>query len=326
MALLYQPLGADPVAGLGVSRRADIRQNTAPVRLGVLGAGPWGRNVIKTIRRLDGVELTGVISGNPETAACLGPETILYPDLDAALAGGRFEGLFICSPPAAHAEAAEAAMKRGLAVMVEKPLCLSGEEAKTLETAAETFEGRIGVDHIHLFAPEWQHLKAEIRPETMIRIMARAGGERATRPDASLLWDWAPHDLAMVFDLLEAPITEARCRLLDRTARGETLSVEGLVANRPVSLTFGTDWPDRERLFEIETTAGTWRYRDHVADKLTLLRDDVETPVSVETAWPLDGAVQELARLSRLNSPDTKGLVLGRKVVEAIEQLEQGRG
>ena len=42
------------------------------VNLGLIGAGPWGSNYIKTIARLDGVCLSRLASRNPESPALAG--------------------------------------------------------------------------------------------------------------------------------------------------------------------------------------------------------------------------------------------------------------
>jgi predicted homoserine dehydrogenase-like protein len=46
----------------------------APIRLGLAGAGRWGRNYIRTIAGLSGVRLTRVASSNPATADLLPPD------------------------------------------------------------------------------------------------------------------------------------------------------------------------------------------------------------------------------------------------------------
>ena len=55
-------------------------QNHPPLRLGLIGAGPWGRNYIRTLKGLDGVRLSRLASRNPDSAGLVGPDCTISED------------------------------------------------------------------------------------------------------------------------------------------------------------------------------------------------------------------------------------------------------
>lgn len=107
-----------------------------PFRLGLIGAGPWGRNYIHTIAGLDGICLTRLASRNPESARLTGSEGTISEDWRDIVEAENLDGIVIASPPVTHADMVLAAISKGLAVLVEKPISLSVAEAeKILATA-----------------------------------------------------------------------------------------------------------------------------------------------------------------------------------------------
>src|SRR5437867_12772736 len=107
---------------------------TARVRLGLAGAGTWGRNYVSTIAALPNVERAGVAGRN-------------WRDLiDAEL-----DGLIIATPTATHAEIALAAMERGLHVLIEKPLTMDVAQARAVRTKAAQKRLTAMVDHTQVF-------------------------------------------------------------------------------------------------------------------------------------------------------------------------------
>ncbi len=59
-----------------------------------------------------------------------------YTDWRSMLDAGGFEAVSICTPPALHCEMAVECLRRGLAVLVEKPMALTVEECDRMNAAA----------------------------------------------------------------------------------------------------------------------------------------------------------------------------------------------
>lgn len=175
------------------------------VRLALIGAGRWGRNVIRTVEGIDGAVLARVGSGNPATKNWVGPECAVYEDWRTALDPDAIDGVVIATPPVLHFEMARAAVAARIPVLVEKPLTLDLGEAEALKRAAEHARCIVMVDHVHLFSPAYRALKEMVDVAGPARaIRAIAGDWGPFRPDVSVLWDWGPHDIAMCIDLCAA--------------------------------------------------------------------------------------------------------------------------
>jgi predicted dehydrogenase len=104
------------------------------VRIGLIGAGAIARRHVGVLAALDGVELDAVCDSEPARAAsvaagaavCGSWQELLERPLDA---------VFVCTPPAVHAEPAIAALRQGLAVYLEKPLARSAADGETIAAA-----------------------------------------------------------------------------------------------------------------------------------------------------------------------------------------------
>ena len=170
-------------------------------RLGLVGAGRWGRRYIETINAMDGVELAWVASGNPDTQR-RAPGARVVPEWRKLLNAG-LDGVVIATPPAVHGEMLRAFVEVGIPSMVEKPLCLGLAEACELREIIRATGVPVLVDHTQLFHPAFTVLKE--RAESLGRVKHIRSESMAFgpfRPDVSVLWDWAAHDISLCLDLL----------------------------------------------------------------------------------------------------------------------------
>ena len=70
------------------------------IRLGLIGAGRWGRNIARSLEGLDGIQLTRLASRRPESRALAGPDCIVSTDwreVTGASDLDEYVNHFICS-------------------------------------------------------------------------------------------------------------------------------------------------------------------------------------------------------------------------------------
>lgn len=98
-------------------------------RVGFVGAGWIAEIHARVLAGFDDVEIVGVTSRTPERAAALANahEAKVYPDFQSMLDAASLDALFVCVPPAEHHGVEMAAMDRGVALFVEKPLGVDEE-------------------------------------------------------------------------------------------------------------------------------------------------------------------------------------------------------
>jgi predicted dehydrogenase len=295
----------------------------APVRLGLIGVGRWGRNFVRTLGAgVEGAILAAVASSNPETAAILPPGCAMFTDWRAMLAEGHLDGVLIATPPALHADMTRAAMKAGLAVLVEKPLTLSLPPAYALRDLLWDHPVPIRVGHVHLFSSAWQGFKRQVRrlgPVSEIKGMA--GNRGPYRADSDVLWDYGPHDVAFCLDLLGAMPDEASAKLLASRSMED-----GLLAQRyrlrlgfgaiEAEMVIGTDM-DKTRRFEAHCQGGTVLYDDTTPEKLFV----DGRPVALHSPhFPLHLELLDFVAAIRANDTDPSDLDLGIRVVEVLDR------
>lgn len=127
----------------GASARPALRP-----RLGFLGVGWIGRNRMEAIALDGAAEIAAVAdtdAGLREAALALAPSAAGAQSLEALMAL-PLDGVVIATPSALHAQQAEAALARGLAVFCQKPLARSAAETCGVIDAARRADRLLGVD------------------------------------------------------------------------------------------------------------------------------------------------------------------------------------
>jgi predicted dehydrogenase len=292
----------------------------SPVRLGLIGGGRWGRNYVKTIAALDGARLVRL--GDPDAAAWTVADGSCATTADwrEVAAADDLDGVIIAAPPSWHARMVRAAVEAGRAVLVEKPLTLDAAEAADLGAFVAAHGGLVMVDHIHLFNPAFRRLKALVGGSGPIReIHAVMGNHGPFRTDASVLWDWGAHGVAMCLDLLGTAVSEVTAeRLETRPIEGTT----GEILDLHLRFNGGTDARirignimDKTCRFEAATDAGRLIFDDLAESKL------VRHPggaVAVTARPPLAVVVEEFAEAIRAGADHWADLDLGVAVTAVL--------
>jgi predicted dehydrogenase len=147
-----------------------------------------------------------------------------------------------------------------------------------------------------------------------------------------VLWDWAPHDIAMALSLVPGPARAIAAFCMERQhfdrVVAERLALEVELAGAvPASIQVST-LDDRHRWFAAILEAGTLVYRDSGDAKLVRLPPGVEIqsslgqPIMVADELPLTRAVLDFAQAIRVKDTDRTSLELGLTVSELIADLE----
>lgn len=303
------------------------------IRLGLIGAGQWGRIYIKTISGLNDVELRWLASSNPQSRKLVGPECRVTDDWHQLVRAPDLEGVIIATPPSLHAEMAESAVKHGFGVLVEKPLTLCEHEAFSLYELAKREHVFVLVDHTHLFNPAYRKLKDFAAAYGPIRGICSVGGNWGPfREDTPVLWDWGAHDVAMCLDLLGSAPVMVKAKRLEKknTAEGlgEILSLQlAFDGSVRADITTGNVMAKKKRLLEVHLQDRVLVYDDLAENKLVIHTLSGEKPslteaIGVDSTLPLTCAVKEFAVALRRGTGTLESLELGVEVVRTLSRLE----
>jgi predicted dehydrogenase len=181
------------------------------LRLGVIGAGTWGRNHVRTAAGLADAELAGVCDtqdGVRETVTRQYPGAFVTADVDALLE--RVEAVVIASPATTHAEFARRAIAAGKPCLVEKPFALRVADAEGVAQAASAAGVPVLAGHLLIFHPAVDALRALVAGGELGRVLYMYGlrvNLGQVRADENALWSFGPHDVSVALHLLgEAPV------------------------------------------------------------------------------------------------------------------------
>ncbi len=182
------------------------------VRLGVIGAGAWGRNHVRTLAALPGVTLAAVCDASEQIRNGL---RVQYPGLHVTDSVedllARVDGVVIASSARSHGPLALQAIAAGKAGLVEKPFALSVEEAERMCEAAERSGVPLLVGHLLEFHPVIERLKRMLDEKSLgdvYYLYSQRLNLGQVRPDENALWSLGPHDVSVAIYLLgEAPVS-----------------------------------------------------------------------------------------------------------------------
>jgi predicted dehydrogenase len=188
------------------------RSEAGAVRCGVIGYGYWGPNIVRNLHGIAGCQVVSVCDRNP---AALSRAHRLYPGLnltnDAAdiLHAPDIDAIAIVTPVWTHFELAKAALENGKHVFVEKPFTSTSEQAGQLVELAERNKLTIMVDHTFLFSGAVRKIRDLINEGTLGPLYyydSTRVNLGLFQHDVSVLWDLAPHDLAIMdYLMVERP-------------------------------------------------------------------------------------------------------------------------
>lgn len=124
----------------------------------VVGCGNMGASHARAYAKLDGVEVTGVVSRGPKSRGRLAEELgglAEYDEFDRALEATRPDAVSINTYTDTHAPYAIRAMQAGAHVFVEKPLAVTVEEAERVVDVATRHGRKLVVGYILRHHPSW---------------------------------------------------------------------------------------------------------------------------------------------------------------------------
>jgi predicted dehydrogenase len=184
------------------------------LKLGVIGAGAWGKNHVRTAATLAEGELTAVCDVDPavrERLARQFPAVHVTAELADLLA--RVDAVVIASPAGTHARFALACLEAGKPCLVEKPFALSTADAQAVARAAADRKLPVLAGHLLVFHPAVERLRTLVQGGDLGRVYYLYGlrvNLGQVRADENALWSFGPHDVSVALYLLnEVPVTVA---------------------------------------------------------------------------------------------------------------------
>ena len=190
-----------------LSGRLKCRTREKPanhLRIGVIGYGYWGPNVVRSLHSLENYELVAISDKNPamlQRAKQLSPGADLRTDCSELLTSPEIDAIAVITPVWTHFELAKSALENGKHVFVEKPFTSTPQQAEELIELAERKRLKIMVDHTFLFTGAVKKMR-ELVDDGILGNLYYYDSTRVNlglfQHDVNVVWDLAPHDLSIM--------------------------------------------------------------------------------------------------------------------------------
>ena len=174
------------------------------IRVGVVGYGYWGPNIVRNFHSQEGAQVVRVCDKSPKCAERLRKafpaipfcnddrEIVEAPDVDLVA---------VVTPVWTHYQIAKRALENGKHVFVEKPFTCSTDQAEELIDLAEQKNLKIMVDHTFLFTGAVRKIK-DLVDRKELGDLYYYDSLRVNlglfQHDVNVIWDLAPHDLSIM--------------------------------------------------------------------------------------------------------------------------------
>jgi UDP-N-acetyl-2-amino-2-deoxyglucuronate dehydrogenase len=157
---------------------------TSIFHMGIIGGGGISNTHARAAREVDGVEISAFFGANKDKVDELSKNYggVSYVDFDAFLKHKPMDGAIIGSPSGLHAQQGIECARRGLHVLVEKPIDVTIEKADSLITECDQMNVKLGVCFQDRFGADAIRLKDLIERGGLGKLILVSGRVKWYRP------------------------------------------------------------------------------------------------------------------------------------------------
>lgn len=208
-------------------------------RIGVVGCGYWGPNLIRNFHAIPEVEMAVCCDADTERLQrmqTLYPTVEVTTDIEEVLCAD-VDAVAIATPVSTHYPLAKHCLEAGKHVMIEKPMTGSVTEAEALIQTAEEHNRVLMVGHTFEYTASVNKIKEIIDSGELGEILY-VSSTRVNlglfQKDINVVWDLAPHDISIILYVLgQEPVAV--------NAQGSAHFREGIQDVASTTLTFDGD-------------------------------------------------------------------------------------
>jgi len=263
------------------------------LKIGVVGCGYWGPNLIRNFRSLPDCQLKIMCDLSQERLAHL---KTLYPEVQRSmdyghmLNGIELDAVVIATSVKSHYPMAKASLLAGKHTFIEKPMASSSEQCEELIEIAQKKGLVLMIGHTFLYSPAVKKIREIVASGDIgeIRyISSRRLNLGLFQKDINVVWDLAPHDISIILSIIgEQPIT-VNCRGSAHITQGiEDVTTMCLGFAKQRTAIIHSSWLDPRKVREM-TIVGSKRmivYDDLAPlEKIRIFDARVESPPHYDT-------------------------------------------
>ncbi len=180
------------------------------INVGVIGCGYWGPNLIRNFFGQADANLVAICDLDEKRLKHVGllyPNTKKTTDYREIIEDPDIQAVVVATPMSTHFPLGKEVLESGKHLFLEKPMATTSEDCRTLVEIADARGLQIMVGHTFLYAAPVRKIKSLIDSGELGEIYC-VNIERVNlgifQKDANVIWDLAPHDVAMLNYLFDA--------------------------------------------------------------------------------------------------------------------------
>jgi len=180
------------------------------LRIGVIGYGYWGPNIVRNFSTANGSEVTMVCDMNQQSLNKFKkayPQINVTANIDELIKNPEVDAIAIATPVFTHHEFAKKALEAGKSVFMEKPFTYTVAEAEDLIELAAKKNLKLMVDHTFLYTGSVRKIRQLIDDDILGRIYYFDSARvnlGLFQHDVNVVWDLAPHDISIMDHVIDA--------------------------------------------------------------------------------------------------------------------------
>lgn len=180
------------------------------IGMAVIGCGYWGPNLIRNFHNLENVRMHAIADldrARLDRVGRLYPQAHKTTDFQELLRDPAIDAIVVATPVSTHYKLGRAVLEAGKHLFIEKPMAGSSEECRRLLDIADRKGLCIMVGHTFVFTPAVRKIR-QLMKEGELGEVYYVNITRVNlglfQQDVNVVWDLAPHDIAMLNHLFEA--------------------------------------------------------------------------------------------------------------------------
>lgn len=264
-----------------------------PLKVGVVGCGYWGPNLIRNFRSQPDCQLKVVCDTSADRLKHM---KNLYPEVEGTsdyagmLKNFDLDAVVVATSVRLHHPMAKAALEAGKHVFIEKPMAKSVAECEELVELSKKQGKVVMVGHTFLYSSPVRRIKEIIKKGDigeLCYISSRRLNLGLFQKDINVAWDLAPHDLSIILYIMEEWPSVVNCTGNAHVTPGiEDITNMSLGFPSGRFATVQSSWLDPRKIREM-TFVGTRRmiaYDDcQPLEKIRIFDARVERPPHYDT-------------------------------------------
>lgn len=177
------------------------------IKVGIIGLGYWGPNLVRNFQSVKSVEVKSVADFDDQRLNKIHqiyPQIQLFKEAEEIFNDAEIDAVVLATPINTHYNLAKKALEKNKHVLVEKPLATSRSEVLELMDIAGSKELSLMVDHTFLYTGAVQKIKEVIDSGELGKLQyfdSTRINLGLFNPNWSVIWDLAVHDLS-IFDYI----------------------------------------------------------------------------------------------------------------------------